>query len=268
MIFVLLALIAGATAQVSNTIASADESVTEVVPVYDNRAERAWLGPNGNEELFQQANAARAALAVYMAPLVGGATAAVIAAALSTDACPVAADPTVYMVNATAYQAFLCCQLQPFLLPGLPAIVAAVYAHFLPGAPMLDWSTATGLSGVAQIRVIDTNSTNIVRCKDDVRIHVPESLELQALTVAGIMGEIMRSLEYAAEIAQDLAVCLAPSPPSACLSSAPAPLTAANAAAMLSFYQYTPPYIATCSQAALAAFEAFRTSTTWCPIPP
>ena len=265
---VLACVLARAAGQVSKTIASADNSVTDIVPLYDNRAARAWLGPNGMHELFLQLDAARLTLALDAAPLVGNATAAAIADALSTDdACAVAPDPAVYMANATAYQAFLCCQLAPWQLPGMPAVVAAVYAHFLPGAPALEWSAATGVAAVAQIRALDTNSTNIYRCKDDTRIHVPESQLIQARTVASVAGQVLRSLQVAAEVLQAVAACLGATPPAACLASTPSPLSAGTAAAMLAFYQASPPYQQTCGTPALVAFEAFRTSTTWCYIP-
>ena len=249
-------------AQVSKTIDAADTSVTNIIPLYQNRAERAWLGPNGMHELMAQIDAARLQLALDITPLVANDTAAAIAAALG--ACPISADPTTYMNNATACQAFTCCQLAPWQLPGLPAVLDVIYANFLPGSASFDTATATGVTAMVQLRAIDTNNTNIVRCKDDTRIHIPEAQLIAAKAYGATLGRVLSALQYASVAMQAVAACLSAMPPAACLSTSPSPLSASTAAALLSFYTSSPPFQAVCSTQVLVAFETFRTATTWC----
>ena len=261
----LFLLLLHARAQTNQTIQQVDQSVTNIVPLYQNRASRAWLGPNGLYTLFGRLNAARTNLSLALAPLVSYSASVVISNALSPSACPVLANPLQYLNNATTYEAFLCCQLSPWMLPGLPAVISAIYADILPGTPSIDWSTSAGILSVEQIRAIDINNTNIVRCKDDVRIHIPEAELVLAKTVGAVAGTVLRSLQYAEFVANSLEACLSvyPTPP-ACLSTSPSSLSAAAINNMLSFYQLSPPFQRVCGQAALAKFEAFRTATTWC----
>lgn len=263
----LVAAAPGVLAQVSKTIQSADASVTNVVPLYDNRAERAWLGQNGMHDLYLMTNAARAQLALDLAPLVPANTAAVLAAALAPEVCSVNPDPLAYMNNATASQVFVCCQSAVWLPQALPTVLGAVYSHFFTGAASFDWSTATALTAIGQLRAVDVNNTNIVPCKDDRRIHIPEAEVINAKNIATIIGPIMRALNYASDTMQSCAACLGASPPPACIATTPSTLGPAAAAGWLAFSQASPPYQAVCSAQVLAAFEKQRAADVWCPIP-
>jgi hypothetical protein len=262
-----LALAASAGAQQIQTINQASQSVTNIVPVYQNRAARAWLGPNGVHTLFNALNSAAANLTLALTPLLAdpGAVAAV-AAAVGAASCPVNPDPLVYMQNATAYQEFLCCQMAPWSMPGMPAVVQAVYSYFLPGVPDIDWSTAATVKSLHQIRALDVNITNIQRCKDDVRIHIPESEDMQARNVAVLAGTVLRSVEYSTYLFETAQPCLSASPPSACISTTPSPISAATVTSLLSFYESNSAFQRACGAATLQAFETYRTATTWCAI--
>jgi hypothetical protein len=255
--------LACARAQVNVTIASASQSVTNIVPLYRNRAERAWLAPNGMYTLFLAVNDARADLAVALSAVAANGTNKDAALAVIDPAnCPIYADPAVYPFNATATQQFLCCQLAMWQMPGAGALMQQLYAAFLPGAVSFDWAVNWGVASVAQIRQLDVNNTNSGRCKDDTRIHVPEAQTIQSQSARILAGSLLDALQYAAFVARTVAACLAPSPPAVCLGTAPAPLPGAGA--LFSLAQSSPPYQQVCSNAALAAFEQYRTATTWC----
>lgn len=261
--------------QRSKTIESANQSITNVVPDYQVVAGRIWFGPKGVSEFVVLVTVTQTLMAANASALFSNASSssADVFSALAlpqTQSCllGVSYDPLDFYNNETALELYLCCLLSPLNAPGIGAFMNNVETYFMGGSQST-WTNFqndvnVAIENVSQLRAIVTNSIESKVCKDDKRIHTPQTQTLRATLTGQILGSVIKILKYVNARAVSLQGCITnPVVSTGCVTNTE-PTTSLIPLPAYKFSDYDATFQATCSYASLAAFELFKASTTSC----
>lgn len=259
LLLLLVAMAARSMAQQNQTIQNANASVTAAVPSYQNKATRYWYGPNGVIDFFEQVNDARAGAAMntsLLFPLDGAA----VFSLLADPACPFTTNASFYYYNMTAAEAFICCHLTVLNAPGWDDIMAQLQHYFFSPAYVPDGfqgRVVDQLYNVQILRTIEAEVVNTRACKDDLRIHNPESDVLRAELLGQMMGEILRTYNYIGATAISLSTCMNyPALTTGCATST-GPLLGVDIIPNMQFVAYDAFFQSICGAGALTAFNTY-----------
>lgn len=254
--------------QQNETIQNANASVTAAVPAYNSKAHRYWYGPNGMIDFFGLVNDARASAALNTSSLFPSPTdAANMLQLLSTPQCPYTTNATFYYYNMTAAEEFVCCHLTVLDSPGWDDVIIQLQHYFFyPGYTPYSFESRVvdQLYNVASLRVIETESIDTRVCKDDIRIHNPETDILRAQMLGKILGVLLRTYDYISARSQSMQTCLTyPTLSTHCVTNI-GPTLGGDIAPNMDFVNYDLFFQNICGPAALAAFNTYAINKVSC----
>lgn len=264
---VVLLMGAVASAQPALTLQYSNDSITNIVHnVYQPKAARYWAGPNGVYEFLDLVNTARAAAALNVSMLfIQPTDAALVYNLVSNPPCAIKASVNDYIHNETSAQEFICCHLQSLSAPGLDDLMVQISQYILSQTSTASVAPRV-LDYIANVQLLrDTEFLSITAgiCKDDLRIHNPESQTVRAEMIGQILGGILRTYRYVAARAVSLQGCLGnPTIATGCIFNAPIPFFALTP--NFAFSSYDPYYQSICGLPALVAFEQYRAAPGYC----
>ena len=269
-IIVLLALIASdniCLGQRLNTLIYTNQSIDRAAPKYQAVADRYWSGPGGVLDFFYLVNGIRAQSAVNISNLFSNLTdVSTILSEFSTP-CPYVDDALYHNNNQTAAQEFICCHLSVLVYPGMTGFMARLEQYFwgYPSGDYVNMIVTEQLWNVRELRQTEEQEIQVRRCKDDLRIHSPETETLRAEQIGHILGAIYRVYMTLLARAYSLQGCLSASTTlTGCLTSAAPALYVDIAAPNSKFVEYDPFFMEMCGGDALSAFETVRSTPTAC----
>lgn len=250
------------------TIHNANESITKAGPNYQTIADRYWYGPDGVIDFFDAINTERNDVALTVSALFANATeAALVYDAITLPACDYNPDPQYYYTNETAAQQFICCHLTVVNNPGIVAFLSRLEMYFTgqETATHLQSRVIDQLVNVDDLRAVETQAIDVRVCKDDLRINTAETLIIRAELIAKILGIVSRMYTFINARALSLSTCLLyPANVTGC-AQITSPLLYTNIAQVTTVFSSTDVFFTrTCGQAALVAFDTFRSTKTSC----
>lgn len=249
-----LVLVAAAGAFGADPLVVRDAAVAADEQALLDQADINWeLTANLAADLNGQLDDAAAALAaLYTAP-----DDAQLVAALTEPHCAVAPFPD-YLANETLIYDVLCCHARKVRGPALAQLLTQLVTVF-HGTPA-DLLGERGEDALQNIQLFYENDFVFLaarECKDDVRIHIPETFLLRAIAVDRILGQLHRAYTLAHDKALSLASCLAqPLVDTGCTANTPTTLAAAAPNTL--FAPRDAHYLGICGAAPLAALESAR----------
>jgi hypothetical protein len=257
-----------ANAQQNETVQNANASVTAAVPSYNSKANRYWYGPNGVIDFFALVNDARATAALNTSSLFPSPSdAATVLQLLSSPVCPYTTNGSFYFTNFTAAEQFVCCHLTVLDSPGWDNIMTQLQTYFFqPGYIPYSFEprVVDQLYNVATLRAIETESIDTRVCKDDLRIHNPETDILRAQLLGQILGVILRTYNYITARCVALQTCLAyPTVTTGCATNI-GPILNADVTPNMNFVNYDLFFQNICGPGALAAFNTYQINKVSC----
>ena len=182
-----------------------------------------------------------------------------VSALLLSPYCAVPTSTILYN-NATAAVAFLCCQLEDYMYPGILKLVQDAFATFLGLVPLyaLAQSPSQMLINIRQIMTNDLIQYKIDACIDDNRLLQSQrsyARAQEAQMLVDVFSVLYTTMNADAETLQS---CLNTT---SCLTNSTIPLIP-DYSTYFSFQDYNAQYQSACSGAALAAFETAKYTQT------
>jgi hypothetical protein len=256
-------------AQRSKTIAASNQSITNSVNNYQAIANRLWFGPKGVGEFIKVLAALQTQMALNVSSLYTNSTsdsqdvfASLFAPQTETCMMNVTRNVNDLYNNETALELYLCCVLSPFNAPGIGAFMGNVESYFM-GPSQNTWAgfqndIIISVNNIQMLRSVVANSIQAKMCKDDIRIHVPQTQSARAELAGQIMGVVVKTYTYVISRALALQGCFLNQTSVTGCAFNTSLTTAEVAAPNYSFLAYDQFYQSTCGYQSLLAFDIFQ----------
>lgn len=173
--------------------------------------------------------------------------------------CAVQPSTTLY-TNFTAAQEFFCCQLRRVRPPGVFALYADLYEHYLGVDSVIGLDTtvaSTLLLNLIYEKDTTIDGYEISACKDDIRVHVPEQAILSSIGANVRLAPLQDAYSFMSLNLQSLSVCVTTSP-SPCLASD----LLSSLSISYAIVDHDPLYQRVCSYSVLQSIESARATST------